>query len=57
MAANGRTTVRLKLPSRLRSVLERKRKLALLLTANVRDPAGHSRTVRKRVTPKLRRRR
>jgi Ca2+-binding RTX toxin-like protein len=54
--ANARRTIRLKLPSRLRRELARKRKLSLRLTARVRDPGGNARSVRKIVKPRLRRR-
>jgi hypothetical protein len=36
-------------------VLARKHRLSLRLTAAVADPAGNRRTVRKTVTPKLKR--
>jgi Ca2+-binding RTX toxin-like protein len=55
VAANSRKTVKLKLPASLRRVLKRKGKLSLQLTARVKDPAGNSRTVKKKVTPKLKR--
>jgi 6-phosphogluconolactonase (cycloisomerase 2 family) len=57
VAAKSRKTVTLRLPRTLRRQLKRKGKLALRLTAKVADPAGNTRTVRKRVTPKLKRRR
>ena len=53
VAANARKSVRLKLPKALRRLLRRKGKLSLRLTARVKDPAGNTRTVRKRVSPKL----
>jgi DNA-binding beta-propeller fold protein YncE len=55
VAAHGRKTVRLKLPKSLQALLASRHKLSLVVTAKVKDPAGHSRTVRKRVAPKLRR--
>ena len=54
LAANSRKTVKLKLPATLRRVLTRKHKLTLRLAARVKDPAGQVRTVKKRVTPRLR---
>ena len=53
VGANARKTVRLKLPNRLGRLLQRKRKLSLRLTATVKDSAGHTRTVKKTVEPKL----
>ena len=53
VAANARKSVKLKLPKALRRVLRRRGKLSLRLTARVKDPAGNTRTVRKRVSPKL----
>ena len=55
LAAHARRTVNLSLPKVLRGQLRRKNKLTLGLTAKVNDPAGHTRTVRKRVSPRLRR--
>jgi len=52
--ANARRTVKLALPRRLRPVLERNGSLSLRLTARVRDPARNTRTVSRRVSPKLR---
>ena len=40
-----------------REALRRERKLSLSLTAKVKDPAGHTRTVKKTVRPKLKRKR
>jgi hypothetical protein len=57
VAANSRKTVKLKLPASLRRVLKRTGKLSLLLTTRVKDPAGNTRTVKKKVTPKLKRKR
>jgi len=50
VAANGRRTVRLRLPKALRRQLARTRRLSLRMTAKVRDPAGATRTVARRVT-------
>jgi hypothetical protein len=55
VGANSRKTVKLKLPASLRRVLKRTGKLSLQLTARVKDPAGNSRTVKKKVTPRLKR--
>jgi DNA-binding beta-propeller fold protein YncE len=55
IAAHGRKTVKLSLPKSLRRVLKRNHKIALVITVRVKDPAGHTRTVKKRVTPKLKR--
>jgi hypothetical protein len=54
VAAHARKTVKLDLPKTLRRSLKRKHRLSLRLTAKVRDPAGHRRTVARTVTPKLR---
>ena len=51
------TTVKLRLPKPLRRLLRRTRRLSLRLTATVRDPSGNTRTVRKRVSPRLKQRR
>jgi DNA-binding beta-propeller fold protein YncE len=56
VAAHAKKTVKLKLPAKLRRALARKHKLKLPLTARVKDPAGQVRTVKKRVTLRLRRR-
>jgi hypothetical protein len=55
VAANSRKTVKLKLPASLRRVLKRTGKLSLRLSARVKDPAGNARTVKKKVTLKLKR--
>ncbi len=55
LATRARKTIKLTLPRPLRRQLQRQRRLALGLTAKVKDPAGNSRTVTKRVTPKLKR--
>ena len=54
VAANGRKTVRLRLPKPLRRQLARRRKLSLRLVATVRDPSGNTRIVRKTLRPRLR---
>jgi len=54
VAANARKTVKLAVPRPLRRLLVRSGKLTLRLNAKVRDPAGNSRTVTKRVTLRLR---
>jgi hypothetical protein len=51
--AVSRKTVKLALPRPLRQLLSSKGKLRLRLTAKVRDPAGVTRTVRKRVSLRL----
>ena len=55
--AGAAERVRLRLPRALRRLLRRDGRLALRLTATVEDPAGNSRTVAKRVTPRLRKKR
>jgi Ca2+-binding RTX toxin-like protein len=57
VAANSRKTVNLKLPAALKRTLKRTGKLSLRLTARVKDPAGNTRTVKRKVTPKLKRKR
>jgi hypothetical protein len=57
LAAHARKTIKLALPKPLRRLLQRQRRLALRLTAKPKDPAGNTRTVTKRVTPKLKRKR
>jgi Tol biopolymer transport system component len=56
---NGRArrTVRLRLPRAVRRLLRRRGKVSLRLTARVTGPAGKTRTVKKRVTPRLRKKR
>ncbi len=54
LAASAKTVVKLQLPSALRALLARQRKLSLALSAVVTDPAGNRRTIRKTVIPKLR---
>jgi hypothetical protein len=55
--AHATKTIRLKLPKALRRLLTRTHELKLRLTATVKDPSGNTRTVTKRVTPKLKKRR
>jgi subtilisin-like proprotein convertase family protein len=52
LAAGARQTMKLTLPRPLRAVLRRDRKLALTFTASVRDPAGNTRKVIVRATPR-----
>jgi hypothetical protein len=52
-----RVTVRMKLTKKLRTVLKRKRRLALRMAAKVRDPLGNTRTVKKVLRPRLARKR
>jgi plastocyanin len=53
VSANAQTTVKLRLPTALRRLLQRKRKLSMRLTASLKDPPGNIRTVTKNVTPRL----
>jgi hypothetical protein len=55
VAANARKTVKLKLPRPLQRLLKRTGKLSLRLTMKVKDPAGTTRTVKKRLTVRLKR--
>jgi hypothetical protein len=55
--ANAKKTVELRLPPALRRLLRGRGKVSLRLTADVKDPAGNARTVKKRVIPELRRER
>ena len=57
VGAHSRTIVKLKLPKTLRKLLKRKHKLSLRLTAKVKDPAGHTRTVKKTVKPRVKKKR
>ena len=57
VGANARKTVTLRLPAPMKRTLARTGKLGVTLTAKVKDPAGNSRTVKKRVTLKLKRKR
>ena len=51
--ARARKSITLKLSKTLRRLLERNRKLSLRLSAKVSDPAGHTRTLRKKVSLRL----
>jgi hypothetical protein len=51
--AKAKTTVKLKLPTGLRRLLRRTGKLSLRLTAKVNDPSGNTRTMKRKVTPRL----
>jgi len=53
VGAHKRKTVKLRLPRALRLLLEDQGKLTLRVTAKVKDPAGHTRRVKKRVKPRL----
>jgi hypothetical protein len=55
VGASAKTTVSLRLPTALRRLLVRNHKLSLRVTAKVKDPAGNTRTVQKRIAPKARR--
>jgi len=55
VGANGKKTVKLKLPAALQRELKRRGKLSLRLTVKVKDPAGTTRRVTKKVTAKLKR--
>jgi hypothetical protein len=55
VAAGAKKVVKLKLPTTLRRLLAFRGKLTLRLTGNVKDPAGNTRTVKRRVTPRLKR--
>jgi hypothetical protein len=57
VGASARKAVALKLPRALRRLLRRNGRLSLRLTAKVKDPAGNIRSVAKKVTPKLKRKR
>ena len=50
VAAHGHTTVKLSLPKPLRRGLWREHRLSLRLTAKIKDPAGHTRTIVTQVT-------
>jgi hypothetical protein len=56
LGAHAHKAIKLALPRALRNLLQRAGKLSLTLSATVRDPAGHARTVKKRVAPRLKRR-
>jgi hypothetical protein len=53
VSARGRKLVTLRLPQPVRAALERRRRLTLVFTARVRDPAGNERTIKRRFTHKL----
>jgi hypothetical protein len=53
VASGAGRIVKLRLPRALRRSLKRSGKLSLRLTATVNDPAGNSRDVTKKVTPRL----
>ena len=55
VAARGRTHLAFTLSRRLRSRLTRTGALAVVLTARVTDPAGHTRHVARTLTPRLKR--
>jgi hypothetical protein len=55
VAANARKTVKLKLPAALKRTLRRTGKLTLKMTLKVKDPTGQTRTVRKKITARLKR--
>jgi hypothetical protein len=55
--ARSNRVVKLALPRKARRALKRRRRLGLSLSATVRDPAGNTRKVTKRVTLKLKRKR
>ena len=55
VAANGRKTVKMKLPAALKRTLRRTGKLTLKMTVKVKDPAGTTRTVKKKITARLKR--
>jgi hypothetical protein len=53
VGAHAKKTVKLRLPKPMQRVLQRRHKVRLQLVAKVKDPAGHTRTVKKRVTVRL----
>jgi hypothetical protein len=55
VAAKGRKTVKLKLPAAMKRTLRRTGKLTLKMTVKVKDPAGTTRTVKKKITARLKR--
>ena len=57
VGAHSKKTLKLKLPNTLRRLLERRHKLSLRLTAKVKDPAAHTRTVNKTISPRLKKNR
>lgn len=56
VAANGKRTLSLRLPKAVQRELKRKRLVKLVLTAQLKDPADHIRSLTKRITVKLKRR-
>jgi hypothetical protein len=56
VAAGAKKVVKLKLPSALRAVLKSRGRISIRLAARVTDPAGNTRTVKRKVTAKLKRR-
>ena len=57
VGGNATKTVPLRLPKVLQRLLKGNGKLSLRLTAQVTDPAGNTRTVKKKVIPRLKRKR
>jgi Ca2+-binding RTX toxin-like protein len=55
VGANGKKTVKLKLPAALKRTLRRTGKLSVRLTVKVKDPLGTTRKVSKKLTAKLKR--
>jgi hypothetical protein len=55
LSPRGTRVVNLRLPRALRRMLLARRRVALRVTASVRDPAGNARRVSRRATPRLRR--
>jgi DNA-binding beta-propeller fold protein YncE len=53
LRAKAKKRIGLKLPKKLVRLLKRKRKLSLRLNARVKDPEGNTRTVTKKISPKL----
>jgi len=57
VGAHAKKTVKLNLPNTLRRLLGHKHKLSLRLTAKVKDRAGHTRTVHRTISPRLKKHR
>ena len=57
VAGHATKTVKLALPRTLRRLLKRSHKLRLRLTARVTDAAGTTRTVRAKISPRLKKKR
>jgi hypothetical protein len=55
VGAKARKTVKLKLPAALQRELKRRGRVSLRLTVRVKDPAGTTRTVTKKITARLKR--